>query len=134
MIVIAETGADMKAFENSSKFSGWTGLRPRMMKVPENTRALQQGGSLLMQMSGSVLVQGDNNPCESLIKSIFPDTWPSFTPSGVSVYKRRRKYSWLQEFTNQQPDTNGLFCMFPIQDLLILLRIVNRRDRIYKCW
>lgn len=29
IIVLAETGADMKAFENSSKFSGWTGLRPR---------------------------------------------------------------------------------------------------------
>jgi len=29
MIIIAETGADMKAFENSGKFSGWTGLRPR---------------------------------------------------------------------------------------------------------
>lgn len=29
MIVIAETGADMKNFENSGKFSGWTGLRPR---------------------------------------------------------------------------------------------------------
>ena len=29
MIVIAETGADMKAFENSGKFAGWTGLRPR---------------------------------------------------------------------------------------------------------
>lgn len=29
MIVISETGADMKAFENSNKFSGWTGLRPR---------------------------------------------------------------------------------------------------------
>jgi transposase len=29
MIVLAETGADMKAFENSRKFSGWTGLRPR---------------------------------------------------------------------------------------------------------
>ena len=29
MIVIAETGADMKAFENSGKFSGWTGLRPK---------------------------------------------------------------------------------------------------------
>jgi transposase len=29
MIIIAETGADMKAFETSSKFSGWTGLRPR---------------------------------------------------------------------------------------------------------
>jgi transposase len=29
MIVIAETGADMKAFETASKFSGWTGLRPR---------------------------------------------------------------------------------------------------------
>jgi transposase len=29
MIVIAETGADMKAFENSGKFTGWTGLRPR---------------------------------------------------------------------------------------------------------
>lgn len=28
MIVLAETGADMKAFENSGKFSGWTGLRP----------------------------------------------------------------------------------------------------------
>jgi transposase len=29
MIVLAESGADMKAFENSGKFSGWTGLRPR---------------------------------------------------------------------------------------------------------
>ena len=29
MIVIAESRADMKAFENSGKFSGWTGLRPR---------------------------------------------------------------------------------------------------------
>ena len=29
MIVVAETGADMKAFENSGKFAGWTGLRPR---------------------------------------------------------------------------------------------------------
>jgi len=29
MIIIAETGADMKAFENSGKFIGWTGLRPR---------------------------------------------------------------------------------------------------------
>lgn len=29
MIVIAETGADMQAFENSGKFTGWTGLRPR---------------------------------------------------------------------------------------------------------
>jgi len=29
MIILAETGADMKAFENSSKFAGWTGLRPR---------------------------------------------------------------------------------------------------------
>jgi transposase len=29
MIVIAETGADMIAFENSGKFAGWTGLRPR---------------------------------------------------------------------------------------------------------
>lgn len=26
---IAESGADMSAFENSDKFSGWTGLRPR---------------------------------------------------------------------------------------------------------
>jgi len=29
MILIAETGADMKAFENSGKFTGWIGLRPR---------------------------------------------------------------------------------------------------------
>jgi len=29
MIILAETGAEMKAFENSGKFSGWTGLRPR---------------------------------------------------------------------------------------------------------
>ena len=29
MIVIAETGADMHVFENSGRFSGWTGLRPR---------------------------------------------------------------------------------------------------------
>jgi transposase len=29
MMILAETGADMKAFENSGKLSGWTGLRPR---------------------------------------------------------------------------------------------------------
>ncbi|GHS92242.1 IS110 family transposase [Bacteroidia bacterium] len=29
MLLIAETGADMKAFESSGKFAGWTGLRPR---------------------------------------------------------------------------------------------------------
>ena len=29
MIIIAECGNDMKAFENSGKFAGWTGLRPR---------------------------------------------------------------------------------------------------------
>jgi transposase len=29
MQIIAETGADMKVFENSSKLTGWTGLRPR---------------------------------------------------------------------------------------------------------
>lgn len=29
MIILAESGADMKVFENSGKFSGWTGLRPR---------------------------------------------------------------------------------------------------------
>lgn len=29
MILIAETGANMKVFENSGKFSGWIGLRPR---------------------------------------------------------------------------------------------------------
>ncbi len=29
IIILAETGADMKAFETSNKFSGWTGLRPR---------------------------------------------------------------------------------------------------------
>jgi len=29
MIIIAETGGDMSAFEDSGKFTGWTGLRPR---------------------------------------------------------------------------------------------------------
>jgi hypothetical protein len=29
MIIIAESGGDMSAFENSGKFTGWTGLRPR---------------------------------------------------------------------------------------------------------
>jgi transposase len=29
MCIIAETGADMSAFENSGKISGWAGLRPR---------------------------------------------------------------------------------------------------------
>ena len=29
MIIIAETGGEMSAFENSGKFTGWTGLRPR---------------------------------------------------------------------------------------------------------
>jgi transposase len=28
MIIIAETGGNMSAFENSGKFTGWTGLRP----------------------------------------------------------------------------------------------------------
>jgi transposase len=28
MIIVAETGGDMSAFENSGKFTGWTGLRP----------------------------------------------------------------------------------------------------------
>jgi len=29
IIIIAETGGDMSAFDNSGKFTGWTGLRPR---------------------------------------------------------------------------------------------------------
>jgi len=29
MIIMAETGGDMSAFENSGKLTGWTGLRPR---------------------------------------------------------------------------------------------------------
>jgi transposase len=29
MIIVAETGGDMSAFDNSGKFTGWTGLRPR---------------------------------------------------------------------------------------------------------
>ncbi|GHU60431.1 hypothetical protein FACS1894121_0410 [Bacteroidia bacterium] len=29
MIIVAETWGDMSAFENSGKFTGWTGLRPR---------------------------------------------------------------------------------------------------------
>ena len=29
MQIVAETGADMSAFENSGKLTGWTGLRPR---------------------------------------------------------------------------------------------------------
>jgi transposase len=29
MQIIAETSGDMKAFENSGKLTGWTGLRPR---------------------------------------------------------------------------------------------------------
>jgi transposase len=29
MIIVAETGGDMSAFENSGKFTGWTGQRPR---------------------------------------------------------------------------------------------------------
>jgi transposase len=29
MIIVAETGGNMSAFENSGKFTGWTGLRPR---------------------------------------------------------------------------------------------------------
>lgn len=28
-VIIAETGADMKTFENSGKLSGWVGLRPK---------------------------------------------------------------------------------------------------------
>ncbi|WP_343540261.1 transposase [Sphingobacterium thalpophilum] len=28
-VIIAETGADMKVFENSGKLSGWVGLRPK---------------------------------------------------------------------------------------------------------
>jgi transposase len=29
MIIIAETGGDMRVFENSGKITGWAGLRPR---------------------------------------------------------------------------------------------------------
>ena len=29
IFILAETGADMRVFETSNKFSGWTGLRPR---------------------------------------------------------------------------------------------------------
>ncbi len=29
MQIIAETGADMKAFQNSRKLTGWAGLRPK---------------------------------------------------------------------------------------------------------
>jgi transposase len=29
MIIVSETGGDMSVFENSGKFTGWTGLRPR---------------------------------------------------------------------------------------------------------
>jgi len=43
MIILAETGADMKAFENSGKFSGWTGdYVQEMIKVPGNIRVLLQ--------------------------------------------------------------------------------------------
>ena len=29
MVILAETGADMKSFENSNKITGWAGVRPR---------------------------------------------------------------------------------------------------------
>lgn len=57
MIIIAETGADMKAFENSRKFSGWTGLRPRndesagKYKSTATTKGNKYLRSILVQIS-----------------------------------------------------------------------------------
>ncbi len=55
MILIAETGADMLAFENSSKFSGWIGLRPRNDESAGkyNSTAITKGNKYLK----SILVQ-----------------------------------------------------------------------------
>ena len=57
MIVIAETGADMKAFENSGKFTGWTGLRPRndesagKYKSTKTTKGNRYLRSILVQIA-----------------------------------------------------------------------------------
>jgi transposase len=57
MIVIAETGADMNAFETSSKFSGWTGLRPRndesagKFKSTATTKGNRYLRAILVQMA-----------------------------------------------------------------------------------
>ncbi len=65
MLIIAETGADMQAFENSGKFSGWTGLRPRndesagKYKSTAITRGNKYLCALLVQVAwGAVRTKG----------------------------------------------------------------------------
>jgi transposase len=55
MLIIAETGADMRAFATSSKFTGWTGLRPRNDESAGKykSRAITKGNRYLR----AVLVQ-----------------------------------------------------------------------------
>jgi len=57
MIIIAETGGDMSAFENSGKFTGWTGLRPRndesagKFKSTATTKGNKQLRSIIVQVA-----------------------------------------------------------------------------------
>lgn len=57
IIILAETGADMTAFESSGKFAGWTGLRPRndesagKYKSRATTKGNRYLRSILVQVS-----------------------------------------------------------------------------------
>lgn len=57
MLFIAESGGDMQVFENSGKFSGWTGLRPRndesagKYKSTATTKGNKFVRTLLVQMA-----------------------------------------------------------------------------------
>jgi transposase len=57
MIMIAETGGDMSAFENSGKITGWAGLRPRnnesagKYKSTATTKGNKYLRSILVQIS-----------------------------------------------------------------------------------
>jgi transposase len=57
MIIIAETGGDMKVFENSGKITGWAGLRPRndesagKYKSTATTKGNKYLRSVLVQVS-----------------------------------------------------------------------------------
>jgi transposase len=66
MLLIAECGADMKAFENSSKFAGWTGLRPRndesngKYKSTATTKGNQYFRSTLVNVTWGAVRMKDN--------------------------------------------------------------------------
>ena len=65
MVILAETGGDMSAFEKSSKISGWAGLRPRndesagKYKSRSITKGNQYLRTILVQISwASIRIKG----------------------------------------------------------------------------